>query len=307
MNDSISRDLAKFWWLRCVACSEAAMTTQMHGFGIKEPAYEQALHSFSGGFMHLGHACGLLTGASVAAGFLARRRFNDDKTRSAAALYATIQLSKAYPELAGSANCRDITEVSLTNLSGRLRYLQKGKARMCGRLHLRWGPQAHELIKGALTQFEAQRPVSECDNCAVDTLKKVVTSAGTKEEDAVLVAGLAGGVGLLGNVCGALAVGVFALSAIHYLHKESKKRDSRIRGSLEELVGTRYRGAATLLRLAFIDRFGSDLCNQIIGRHFKDIEDHSIFIKSGGCQEVIDFIANWVMHHNANKRRKAKN
>ena len=305
MSNNVSRDLARFWWLRCVACSEASVTTQLHGFGIKEPAYEQALHSFSGGFMHLGHSCGLLTGAAVAAGFLARRRFDDNVTRSAAALYATIQLAKAYSELAGSVNCKDITEVSLTNLTGRLRYLQKGKARICGRLHLRWASQAHELIKKALTQFGAQQPARECANCAVRAMKKVLTPAGMKEEDAVLAAGLAGGVGLLGNVCGALAVGVFALSVIHYLGKDSKKRDSRIRGSLEELAGTRYRGPTTRLRLAFLDRFGSDLCGQIIHRHFKDIEDHSIFIKSGGCQEVIEFIANWVVHDKPGNSRKA--
>jgi hypothetical protein len=67
----------------------------MHGFGIKEPAYEQSLHTFSGGFMPLGHVCGLLTGAAVAAGFLARKHFSDDQTRSAAALHATNLWSRA--------------------------------------------------------------------------------------------------------------------------------------------------------------------------------------------------------------------
>ena len=137
MGDGISRDLAKYWWLQCVACSEASMTTQMRGFGFEEPLYEEAMHPFSGGFMHLGYACGLLTGAAVATGFLARERFGDGATRSAAALYATIQLAKAHPDLTGSVNCRDIKEVDFTNLGGRLRYLREGKARMCGRLHLR--------------------------------------------------------------------------------------------------------------------------------------------------------------------------
>jgi len=304
MSDSVSRDIAKFWWLRCVACSEASMTTQMHGFGFKEPIYEQALHSFSGGFMHLGHACGLLTGAAVAAGFLARRRFNDDQTRSAAALYATIQLARAYPEFAGSANCRDITEVSLTNLRGRLRYLQLGKARMCGRLHLKWASKAHNLVNQALTEFEAQRPEKECENCAVRTLNKIATPTGMNQEDAVLVAGFAGGVGLLGSLCGALASGVFALSVSYYRNKGSKKRDSRILGSMHELAGTRYKGSTTRLRKAFIDRFGSDLCSQIIYRHFKDIEDHSIFINNGECQTVIDFIAKWVLLNSAGIQRK---
>lgn len=95
MSEGISREIAKYWWLRCVACSEASMTTQMRGFGINDPAYEQAIHAFSGGFMHLGHACGLLTSAALAAGFVARARFDDDGTRSGAALHAAIQLAKA--------------------------------------------------------------------------------------------------------------------------------------------------------------------------------------------------------------------
>ena len=85
VNKGVSRDIAKYWWLQCVACSEAAMTTQMRGFGIEEPEYEEAIHAFSGGFMHLGHICGLLTGAALATGFLARERFDDNETGATAA------------------------------------------------------------------------------------------------------------------------------------------------------------------------------------------------------------------------------
>ncbi len=294
MSEGISRDTAKYWWLECVACSEASMTTQMRGFGIEEPVYEQALHAFSGGFMYLGHACGLLTGAALAAGFLAKARFRDNETRSTAALHATRQLAKAYSEFAGSINCREITEINLTNLRGRLRYLREGKGRMCGRIHLRWSPQAHELIDKALTEFEEHKPDQECANCAVKTLKKMATSVGMDEEDSVLVAGLAGGVGLLGNVCGALAAGVYALSVSQYLEQEGKKRDSRIRGSFQELTGASFRGSATQLKLAFIDRFSGELCIQIAQRQFQDIEDHSAFIEPGGCQEAIEFVADWI-------------
>ncbi len=75
MNENVSRNLAKYWWLRCVACSEASLTTQMRGFGFEEQVHEQALHAFSGGFMHRGHVCGLMTGATLAAGFVAQERF----------------------------------------------------------------------------------------------------------------------------------------------------------------------------------------------------------------------------------------
>jgi C_GCAxxG_C_C family probable redox protein len=301
MTEGVSRDLAKYWWLQCVACSEASMTTQMRGFGFDEPVYEQALHAFSGGFMHLGHACGLLTGAALATGYLAREIFDDDETRATSALYTTIQLARAHPELTGSVNCREITEVDLTNLSGRLRYLREGKGRMCGRLHLKWSPQAHGLIDKALTEFEDDRPERACSNCAVKTLNGVANSVDMEEEDSVLVAGFAGGMGLLGNVCGALAAGVYALSVSQYLEHGNEKRDSRIKGSFQELTGASFRGPATELRLAFVDRFESELCIHITQRQFEDIVDYSAYIEQGGCQEVIEFVIDWIEDLSARK------
>lgn len=157
MSEAVSKEIAKHWWLQCAAYAEASVTTQLRGFGFEEPGYEQVLHSFSGGFMHLGHACGLLTGAAIAPGFLARARFDDHETRARAALYATAQLARAYPEFAGLVDCREITGMSLTSQSRRLRYLKEGKGRMCGRLHLKWTPQAHELIEAALTESMGKR------------------------------------------------------------------------------------------------------------------------------------------------------
>ena len=132
MDIGVSRELAKHWFLECAACSEASMTTQMRGFGIEAPVYEQAIHSFSGGFLHRGYACGLLSGAALTAGFVARDRFGSDDVISAATLYATIQLAKDLPEVTGSINCLDITDVSFETVGGRLRCIQEGKGRMCG-------------------------------------------------------------------------------------------------------------------------------------------------------------------------------
>ena len=126
-----------------------------------------------------------------------------------------------------------------------------------------------------------------------------------KAGDSVLVAGFAGGVGLLGNVCGALAAGVFAMSAEDQLGREQKNRDSRIRGSLEELAGANYRGAATRLRLEFIGQFGSVLCINIIGRRFQDAADHSTFVEQGGCENVTKFVADWTAEHAARERMSA--
>ena len=278
MNQGISRELAKYWWLRCVACSEASLTTQMRGFGLKEPVYEQAIHAFSGGFMHQGHASGLLTGAVLAAGFVAQDRFDDDETRAGAALHAAIQLATVFPEHSGSINCLEITKTNLTNLFGRLHYFKKGQGRMCGRLHLKWAQEAHQLIDKSLLEYEKNSNVSVCNNCSVRTMQKLESSIGIKAGASLLMAGFAGGVGLSGNVCGALAVGAYAMSIIHQLDRKQKKRDSIIRGSIEEVFGTNYRGSLTRLRRKFVLQFGSELCVDIIGRHFQDAEEHFKFL-----------------------------
>ncbi|MBW8009621.1 MAG: hypothetical protein FVQ83_00070 [Chloroflexi bacterium] len=251
------------------------------------------IHSL-GGFCTLAMPCGLLTGGALTAGFIARDRFDNEKMRTAAALYTTIQLTKAHPETTGSVNCIEITNVSFQTLGGRLRYIQEGKGRMCGRLHLRWAPKAHDLIDNALTEFSKHEKPKGCENCAVQTLKKTVSAAGMREEDTVLAAGLAGGVGLLGNVCGTLAAGVFAISVNHYQGQTNNKRDSKIRGALQEISGHGRKDSGTQLRLAFKGQFGSELCNQIIQREFQSIVDHSEFIEQGGCKDVIDFTAEWV-------------
>lgn len=270
------------------------MTTQMRGFGVEESTYEQAIHAFSGGFMHRGDACGLLTGAVLAAGFEAKRRFGDDATRSAAALHAAVRLVVALPELSGSINCRDIAETEVFTIGGRLRYLRTGAAPRCGRLHLKWGERAHQLIDRSLTEFAAGEPVRSAANCATETMRRCASVVGMPPGDEVAVAGLAGGIGLLGNVCGALSAGVFALGVQKYGHSRGQERDSRLRGSVQELLGAAYRGTATKLRRAVEAGFGSHLCEEIIGRRFVDPADHFAFIEQGGCREVIATVVDGV-------------
>lgn len=284
-----------------MACSEASVTIQNRGFGIDEPAYEQAIHAFSGGFMHQGHACGILTGAVLAAGFAARARFGDDEISTGAALHAAIQLAKAFPEITSSVNCREMIEMPLIKLSDVLRYVQQGKGRKCGRIHLEWAPQVQKMIDASLGEFGDRQQSGSCANCAVQTLRELGPAVGMKMTDTALVAGFAGGVGLCGNVCGALAVGVFAMSAGHQLSRGQKKRDSRIRGLVEELTGSNYRGAATRLRRDFIRQFGSDLCVDIIEQRFRDVEDHSMFMEQDGCEKVTKFVADWVVEHAGEK------
>ncbi len=296
-NKTVIRKQAKYWWLNCIACSEASMTTQMRCFGFEEPSYEQAIHIFSGGFMHLGQACGLLTGATLAAGFGARARYKEEKLITEAALNATIRLTEAYIELAGSINCCDITEVSFSTLHGRLKYLQDGKGKMCGRLHLRWASLANDIIEKVLAEFSSQTSTKGCENCAVQAMKRLVNAGIVKNEDSVLVAGLAGGIGLSGNICGALAACVFAVANNSYSNRKNKKRDSKLKGTLQEIFGINNYGLPAQIRQMFINEFGSELCAEISKKKFTNIQDYSLFLKNVGCAEVIEQTSSWVIQN----------
>jgi hypothetical protein len=266
------------------------MTTQLRSVGADYEVFEQAVHPLSGGFMHTGRACGLLTGAILAAGVQARARFDDDDTAIAAAVFTAERLAQAFPSLTGSVNCGEITGIDLRTLRGRLRYMRTGSGSRCGHLHLKWGSQANGLIAESLSRYDDRGSGRACANCAVATLRKLAVAVGMEPRDAVLIAGLAGGVGLLGNVCGALAAGVFALAAARYLDQPGVPRDSWLRGGFHELAGAAYRGESTRLRVAFTEEFGSDLCIDIVGRRFADGDDHSDYVAGGGCREVVDFV-----------------
>ena len=290
VDEAVTKTVAKGWWGRCISCSEAAMTTQLRSFGVEESAYEQAIHAFSGGFLHSGRACGLLSGSALAAGVLARTRFSDQRARIHATLAATIGLARSHPALSGSVNCQTITETELTTWRGRLSYLMRGKAAHCGRLHVEWTSRAHRLIEESFRQA-VDTPVSRCDNCAVATLGKCASAVGIPAEDVSIVAGLAGGLGLLGNVCGALAAGVFALGATHYIARSNAPRDSRARGAVAELSSAARKGPPGELHRSFCGRFGSDQCMKIVGRRFENVDDHARFIAEGGCATIVDFVA----------------
>ena len=240
--------------------------------------------------MHTGRVCGLLTGAILAAGVQARQRFDDDDAAIAAAVLTGGRLAQAFRDLAGSVNCGEITGIDLTTFAGRLRYIRTGTGSRCGRLHLKWGSRANEIIEASLSESGDRGPEPGCANCAVTTFRSLADAVGLQPGDSVVVAGLAGGVGLLGNLCGALAAGVIARAAERYLGRAGAPRDSWLRGGLEELVGSSYWGEPSSARFAFAEQFGSDLCLDIVGRRFASGDDHSEFIRDGGCREIVNFV-----------------
>lgn len=288
------RGLAREWWLRGVSCSEASFTTHNRCAGIEAPLEEQASHLLSGGLMHRGDACGLLSGAVLSAGLQAARRFEDNATRAAATLHAAVRLAEAFSEASGAIDCWEITGQSLVRLGEKVRYVRDGKARQCGRLLMKWASRTDALIDTALTEFEARGRTQNCANCAVQTFERIASEQELARSGTTYVAGLAGGVGLRGRSCAALTVGIFVLTLRHYSDRRRPRRDSQLLGRLHELGLASFRRRPARLLEHFQRQHGSDLCSEIVGRLFTTPEDHASFIADGGCREVIDFVEDQV-------------
>jgi hypothetical protein len=93
-----------------------------------------------------------------------------------------------------------------------------------------------------------------------------------------MAAGLAGGMGLSGNACGALGAAVWMISLKRL--KDGEKGASFQDKELEGLIQNFYEKTDFEME-----------CKVITGREFKSLDEHTEYIQSGGCRELIDILA----------------
>ncbi len=111
-------------------------------------------------------------------------------------------------------------------------------------------------------------------SCASEVVKRM----GAGDMEAVMVAGLAGGLGLGGHGCGALAAAIW-LKCLRWCREHPGKSAY---GNPE---------ADRVLKV-FTDAVGEELrCEKLVGRRFTSIDDHTEFIQKGGCAKIIDALA----------------
>jgi hypothetical protein len=101
---------------------------------------------------------------------------------------------------------------------------------------------------------------------------------GGNKEEAAMVSGFAGGLGLSGSACGALAATIWkkALQKI----KEEKSNPSSNDPELSDVVKKFY--AVTEYKME---------CHEICNHRFKSVKEHTEFIKNGGCNSVINMLS----------------
>ncbi len=269
---------AKKVFSKCGTCSRTFITILNREFGCPKNTEELASDPLAGGLMNTQNQCGMLWGSALAVGAESFRRHKNNGQAVAMAITGTQHIVKSFIKRTKSVNCRDVIGVEMSNkfdvLEVMLKSLPGGFSNMvCMNLAEKWAPEAIQSAKEGLSGKHndiPQPPIS----CASEVVKKM----GASDEEVVIVAGLAGGMGLSGNACGALGAAIW-MNTLAWCRKNPGKSGYGNPNS-EKILN------------AFYGATGSEiLCHKITGQYFKTINEHSEFIKNGGCNKLISVLA----------------
>jgi hypothetical protein len=263
----------KWVFIKKGTCSRTLFYILNREFGHPLENEEQAADPLCGGIMQQGYQCGLLFGATLAVGAESSRRRDELGPAIGLAIKATQHVMDSFKERAGSPDCLDITEADFSSKGGLAKFMVTGKFVTCFKLADKWAPEAISSAKDALSGKSLafnQQPLS----CA----SEVVKAMGATREEMVMVAGFAGGMGLSGGGCGALSAAIW-MNSLKWC-RENPGKSAYPNPRATETLDAFFKAADYEFE-----------CPKICGERFKTIDDHSEFIKNGGCSELIDALA----------------
>jgi len=234
---------------------------------------ERAADSLAGGIMQKGEQCGMLWGSALAIGAEAHRRCENQNQAIAIAINATQRVMASFSERENTINCRDITHCDFGSKLSFAKYVLTGRFLYCFNLAEQWAPDAVNLaIEGLSNKKNTQ--YQNLMSCTTAVAKKM----GASDEEMIMVAGFAGGLGLSGGGCGALSAAIWMKSLAWC--KEEVKKSSFKNPASKKALNTFYQTTDSKI-----------LCSEISGEHFNNIGEHTKFIKNGGCATLINTLA----------------
>ncbi len=268
---TVKRDTKKVFW-QMGTCSRTFFYLLNREFGHSIEVEEHAADPLAGGVMRKGFQCGMIWGAALAVGTEAYRNTKDLDQAVELAIVTTQKLVTSFKERTHTVNCREITDTDFSKKFQMAKYLLF-KAKPCFDLAENWAPEAIEAACAGLSMEPARlsrNPLS----CATEVARKM----GATDEQAAMVAGFAGGLGLSGQACGALAAAIWMNSM-----EWSKAHPQKMATS---------NPAAERTFKKFIEVTGAEvLCHKLCGRRFNSIDEHSEYIEQGGCAKLIEALA----------------
>lgn len=255
------------------ACSGALFLALNRHFGYPQEDKAIAVASLSGGILQEGHQCGMLWGSALAAGAESYRRYSDPDMAIDQAIFTTQNLLDSFQKRTKCINCREITKTEWSNKASIFKYMITGKMFKCLNIAKNWSPEAIQSAEEGLPVPDKKKQKS-CLSCA----SEVARIMGASEEEIVMVSGFAGGIGLCGNACGALGAAVW-MKSLNWFKNHPESSDM-------------YNPDAKTTLIKFYEITNNEmLCHKICGRKFQSVDEHTEFVKNGGCARLIEVLA----------------
>jgi hypothetical protein len=220
-----------------------------------------------------GYQCGMLWGATLAAGAQAYRLYGSDPRAVTKAMIAARGLVESFRAQNNHINCLEITETDPRNKWQVFwNFFVKGGTFRCMARAADYAPEAFSEIDTALSGKHNEEPCHPA-SCAAILAKKM----GTSDRHAVMASGFAGGIGLSGGACGALGAAIWIIGM-----------NGRKEGLANKVIDSRISDTID----SFLKSAGYEFeCSEIVGHRFDDIGDHAGFLQQGGCSEIIEALA----------------
>ena len=230
----------------------------------------------AGGILQHGYQCGMIWGATLAAGAQAYRLLGSGPQAESKAIFAAQGIVESFRAQNNNINCLEIT--GLDNSSSTMQMMTyffiKGGIIGCFRRAARYAPVAFSEINTALSEIHIEAP-SPPVSCSAMLAQKM----GVSDMHTVMAAGFAGGIGLSGGACGALGAAIWIIGmndpkkgGLNYM-KNQKLNDVVDRFIKSERADFRFE------------------CSEIVGRRFENIDDHAGYLRDGGCSKIIEVLA----------------
>ncbi len=215
----------------------------------------------------------MLWGASMAVGAESFRRRDDQGEAIALAINATKHLVDSFLTKSVSTECEEITQTDFNSKLGLAKYMLTGKPIHCFNLAAKWAPEAMKTAHEALA-IELPKNAKESRSCASEVIKKM----GGTDEEALMVAGFAGGIGLRGSGCGALGAAMWKITL--ELVKKGEWKYTTSNPTFDKLMEKFYKVSDYKME-----------CSEICGKIFKSVDEHTEYLNSGGCSKLISAVA----------------
>ncbi|MDH5655381.1 MAG: C-GCAxxG-C-C family protein [Spirochaetia bacterium] len=254
-------------------CSNTFFHVLNQKFQISNAEGEIASDTLAGGIMRQGYQCGMLWGSSLGCGSEISRRYTGNPGAVALSIEASKNLVASFKKQTGTTECSDITETDWNSKISMAKYAVTGKFMTCFNLARDWANEAADTAEQSLNRSPENLPEG-CKSCASET----IYTMGGSEEDAVTVSGFAGGIGLSGSGCGALAAAIWYKSLIKMRTKNEKPglNDPDIDPIVEK----------------FQKHTNHEFeCRKISNKIFNSPQEHSAYIEQGGCKNIIQLFA----------------